>query len=124
MVRKRTLHYFCLDCEIELSSAEELARPAHFLDAVQQQGEILLPIPKVEMLVVHNQNRTRVANFAAALEQEEQLRRQRIARRILVEPGEKRILLRSFQQRSGGNMLRQATRETGLGGPDRPPPGD
>src|SRR3972149_10273562 len=76
MVRKRTLHYFCLDCEIELSSAEELARPAHFLDAVEQQGEILIPIQKVEMLVVHHQHRSRVVmieEIAVALCQTQQI---------------------------------------------------
>ena len=60
-----------------------------------------------------------IAHLVAALEQEKQLHRQRMARGILVETGQKRIGIRVFKQRRGREMIGQFPRQGGLAGTDR-----
>ena len=60
-----------------------------------------------------------VAQLVHALEQEEHLRRQCIARGVAIEAFEERVFLRQFQQRLCMHRIGQPARKRGLAGADR-----
>ena len=56
---------------------------------------------------------------AGALEQEKELRRQRVARHVVVEAREERVLRGLLEQQSAPRRAAEAAREAGLAGADR-----
>ena len=60
------------------------------------------------------------SSMPRALEQEEELRRQRVARHVVVEAREERVLVGLLEHQVGAEARGQAAREAGLAGADRP----
>ncbi len=64
------------------------------------------------------------AELALALEQEEELGLERVARAVVVEAGEERVLARLLEQQLGADPLGEQARKRRLAGADRPLDGD